>query len=356
MPRQLNRAFTAKLLTWYGINKRDLPWRRTKDPYKIWISEVMLQQTTVKAVLNFYNKWLLLFPNVHSLAGANLEKVLKSWQGLGYYNRAKNLHKAAKIIVDQFNGQLPRSLEEIRKLPGFGPYTAGAVVSIAFNEGIPIVDANIRRVFMRLLAVFGKSEPCLDKTLLPKIKRILPSRHAGDFNQGLMELGALICRSKEPICNLCPVLEFCMAYRKGIQEIIPSPKSVKIVSIKAVIAIIQNKNNKILIQKRPSFGLLADLWEFPGGKIEAFESPQTALKREINEELGSKIRLGKRVYQGHHYYTKYKVDLSAYKAQLKTPLITSSVHRWVRINELGRYPMPSGSAKIAHLILSKGHL
>ena len=286
MPDPLGAAFTLKLIHWYHKYKRDLPWRRTRDPYKIWISEVMLQQTTVKAVLNYYENWIRQFPTVKDLAEARLEVVLRAWQGLGYYNRARNLHKAAIILHEKYDGRLPRTSKELANLPGFGPYTSGAVASIAYNLRVPIIDANVRRVFMRLLAIQGKSVNAQDKVLLPKIEILLPKHNVGDFNQGLMELGALICRSKEPICSICPVRQFCKAYEKGVQEVIPLSIKAKIKKITAAVGLFYDIRGRILIQKRPDTGLLAGLWEFPGGKAKPGESLVGALKREIREELG----------------------------------------------------------------------
>ncbi|MBF0121789.1 MAG: A/G-specific adenine glycosylase [Candidatus Omnitrophica bacterium] len=349
------KAFSSTLLTWYVGHKRDLPWRHTKDPYKIWTSEVMLQQTTVATVIGYYQRWLKRFPTMKSLAQADIRDVLKAWQGLGYYNRARNFHRAAQIVIDQFGGELPQEPDGLRALPGFGPYTVGAVLSIAFNKPVTIVDANVRRVFQRILAV-QNPEASFDKDLYKLLESVISRRSPGDFNQGLMELGALICRSKEPSCNVCPVKEFCSAYKKGIQELIPVPKQLKTENIRAVVGIIKEKN-KILIQKRPSEGLLADLWEFPGGKVESRDKDlKEALKREILEETGANCSIGRYLGKVNHAYTQFRVELNVFEANVLKDFTPGKNMRWVTGKDLkNKYPMPSGSAKIVKKILKSDH-
>ncbi len=339
------------LLTWYDSHRRDLPWRRTKDPYEIWTSEVMLQQTTVAAVLGYYERWLERFPTMKSLAQADIRDVLKTWQGLGYYNRAKNFHRAAQIVIDKFGGELPQDPETLKTLPGFGPYTVGAVLSIAFNKPVTIVDANVRRVFQRILAV-QKPGSDFDKNLYKLLESVISRQSPGDFNQGLMELGALVCRSKEPACNICPVKKFCKAYQKGIQELIPEPQKLKTENIRAVVAIIK-KRDKILIQKRPDKGLLADLWEFPGGKIDSKDKDlKSGLKREIFEELGCASTILKYLGKVNHAYTQFRVELSVFEAIVADDFILGKNMRWATGKDLkNMYPMPSGSAKIIKDIL-----
>jgi A/G-specific adenine glycosylase len=351
MPEMIPRAqFVKKLLAWYRHHARDLPWRRTKDPYKIWISEVMLQQTTVKAVAGYYARWCRRFPTVKVLARANLEAVLKAWQGLGYYARARNLHQTARILVEKYDGKIPQDPDILGALPGLGPYTTGAVLSIAYGQPRPIVDANIRRVFQRLLAI-RKLPAAFDVKLSGILMNLIPAGNAGDFNQALMELGALVCRSKEPTCNVCPVSRFCQAYKQDIQEIIPEPKASNTSQIHAVVAVIRQKD-KILIQQRAAKGLLAGLWEFPGGKVQASDkTTQEALKRELSEELGQLCRVGRHLGRVRHYYTQFRVDLEVYEAFLNKITVGESV-RWVLPKDLvDKYPMPSGSAKIVRNIL-----
>jgi len=343
-------SFRKKLRGWYERHRRKLPWREIHDPYKIWISEVMLQQTTVQTVLPYYRKWIELFPDIESLSQAPLQKVLKAWQGLGYYQRAKNLYRASKIIMDKFGSKIPQEYEELRKLPGFGPYTTAAVLSFAFDKSYPALDANVRRVLMRLIAFQGEANPKNDRTLLKFFKIYIPLKEMSLFNQALMELGALVCRPKNPICLLCPISKFCQAFEKGEQEVIPRPKKRDYRKIEAVVAIIR-KNGKYLIQKRAPKGLLADLWEFPGGKREEEENLEEALHREIKEELSVEIKEERFLTRVHHAYTQFQVTLYAYECSLKNEIcLDKDHHRWVTLKALHRYPVPSGSAKIAKFL------
>jgi A/G-specific adenine glycosylase len=342
--------FQTKLKSWYTAHHRDLPWRRERDPYKIWVSEIMLQQTTVQAVIPYFIRWMELFPDMFTLSKAPLQKVLKAWQGLGYYQRAKNLHQAAKIIMRDFGGQIPQNYDDLRNLPGFGPYTTAAVLSIAFDKPFLTIDANTRRVLMRLLKRAQKAAPGIDRNLQHVFAPILPQRHPGIFNQALMELGSLVCRSKNPQCLLCPLPEFCSAYKSGEQEVIPIPEKRSYKKIDAVIGIIEKKG-KFLIQKRPSSGLLADLWEFPGGKIKKRETAEQALKREIKEEIGGEIFQERFLTKVRHSYTQYQVSLHAYSCSLKkNPILDRTRHRWVSLKGLRQYPFPSGSAKVIEFL------
>ena len=344
------QIFRRKLLSWYRHHKRDLPWRHTQDPYKIWISEIMLQQTTVSAVIPYYQKWFKRFPDITTLSKAPQQAVLAAWQGLGYYQRARNLHAAAQKIVDQYQGKFPSDYESLSKLPGFGPYTTAAVLSIAFDLPYPVLDANVRRLGMRLLRLRDKSPTKSEKRIQEFLTSILPKQHIGQFNQSLMELGALVCRPQNPSCHACPVIDFCAAYAAGKQEIIPPPKKQTYQKISAVVGIIQ-KNDRYLIQKRPPSGLMADLWEFPGGKIEPGETPEKALIREIKEELGADIQNLEPLITVKHAYTQFQVTLQAYRCQLTDiPRLPKESHRWITLKGMQRYPFPSGSAKIIRFL------
>jgi A/G-specific adenine glycosylase len=330
-----------------------LPWRRTRNPYRIWVSEIMLQQTTVPAVVPYYERWLKAFPDMRSLARAPLRKVLREWQGLGYYQRARNLHRAAGIIVREHGGKVPDEEAVLRRLPGFGPYTTAAVLSLAYGRPLPVIDANVRRVLMRVLGLRGTTGPRVDKTLCAFLDSILPAASPGDFNQAMMELGAILCRSRNPQCLSCPVLDDCRACREGTQEIIPRPKKTGIKSIEVVVAVIE-KDGQVLIQKRPEKGLLAGLWEFPGGKVEPGESRPAALKREIREELGCEIRLARRLATVRHSYTRFQVTLHAYAGTLRGPAFKPGPRRrWVTLDAIRRYPLPSGSVKIVDFLAGR---
>ncbi len=346
------KNFASDLLRWYNEHKRDLPWRQSRDPYAIWVSEMMLQQTTVATVIPYYERWLKAFPTVHVLAKTDIHDVLKAWQGLGYYNRAKNLHKAAQIVSKDYKGVLPQDALLVRALPGFGPYSTGSVLSIAYDMPLTIIDANVRRVVMRLLAIEGVADNKQDKEVEALLKEVLPQKRVGDFNQALMELGALVCRSKEPLCILCPVSKYCTAYAQGKQEIIPTPKKKEIKDIEAVIGIIK-KGEKYFIQKRPSKGLLADLWEFPGGKVEKGESKLQAIKRELKEEIDIEVSLAKHLFDVTHFYTQFRIKLAVFACQSLQVPKTDATHQWVSLKEMRTYPMPSGSAKIVEKLHEK---
>ncbi len=323
-----------------------MPWRRTTDPYAIWISEIMLQQTTVNTVIPYYERWFNIFPDVRSLARASLQKVLKAWQGLGYYARARNLHAAAKIVVKRHGSTLPSDREIVRKLPGFGPYTTAAVLSLAFDEPLPVIDANVRRVVMRLARIRGKAGSGKDVAIMAHILDVFPPKRPGAFNQAMMELGALVCKPKSPQCLLCPVSAFCRAYEAGEQEIIPAASKRSSRKIEAVVAVIE-RNGKYLIQKRPSSGLLADLWEFPGGKREPGETLEEALAREVREELGVEVRNVRPLVMVRHAYTEYRVTLHAFACDIVgEPKAGPKRLRWVAPKDLRRYPFPSGTARI----------
>ena len=310
----------------------------------------MLQQTTVQAVIPYYERWLKVFPDLRSLARAPLRKVLREWQGLGYYQRAGNLHRAAKTIVSEHNGKVPDDENVLWNLPGFGPYTAAAVLSIVYGKPLPVIDANVRRVLMRVLGIRGTAEARADKKLRAFLEAVFSKDSPGDFNQAMMELGALVCRSRNPQCLACPVQEFCRAAREGTQEIIPRPRSLRLEKIEAVVAVM-DKDCRVLIQKRPSHGLLADLWEFPGGKVEPGESLTTALRREVREELGVEIKDVRRLTTVRHAYTRFQVTLHAYTCQIRDPKFkTGPRRRWVTLDSIRKYPLPSGSVKIVEFL------
>jgi len=339
-------TFRKKIFRWYEQHARKLLWRNSRDPYKIWVSEVMLQQTTVQAVLPYYQEWMKTFPDIESLSRAPSRKVLKTWQGLGYYQRARNLHQASKIIVEKHLGRIPQDYEQLRNLPGFGPYITAAVLSIAFDKPLPVIDANVRRLLMRIMGARGEANPKNDLKLLQFLKPYFPQDKAAAFNQALMELGALVCRPKSPSCLVCPLSDFCQAFKDGEQEVIPRPKKRKYRKIEAVVAVVE-KNGRFLIQKRPPKGLLADLWEFPGGKRKTGETLKEALRREIKEELQSEVLDEKLLIKVSHAYTQYQVSLYAFRCRLtKDPSLSKNRHHWVTLHGLRNYPFPSGSAKI----------
>jgi A/G-specific adenine glycosylase len=352
--KKWDKTWHDKLFRWYRAHRRGLPWRLTGDPYKIWISEVMLQQTTVSSVVPYYKNWLRLFPDMRSLAQASRGRVLKAWEGLGYYERAKNLHLAARVMCRENDGVVPDRYEDLIALPGFGPYTAAAVLSIAYGRPCPVLDANVRRVVMRLAGIQGRLGPRLDRILLERIRTVFPERKSGEFNQAMMELGALVCRPRNPGCLLCPLQSYCLAFKRGVQEIIPTPKKRDFQEIETVVGVIRN-GRRYLIQKRPPRGLLASLWEFPGGKREKGETLRHALRRELREELGAEARISRQLLKVHHSYTRYRVTLFAFECRLSgLPKLKRGSHRWVSLKAMRNYAFPSGSARIVRFLENAG--
>ena len=310
----------------------------------------MLQQTTVGAVMPYYEKWLRVLPNVEALARAPLQKVLRTWQGLGYYQRARNLRAAARLFVRDCHGRIPANLDALLAAPGFGPYTAAAVLSLAYHRPYPVLDANVRRVMMRIMRIRGRADGRHDAKIRDRLKQLLPPRTPGDFNQAMMELGALVCRTRNPLCLRCPVQSLCGAYDAGEQEIIPQPKQKTYRRITAVVGIVEKKG-KILIQKRPASGLLAGLWEFPGGKVKRGESLKKALAREIKEELGTEVAQSKFLVKVDHSYTQFRVELHAFACRLtRAPGKRVGRSKWIALKDLRDYPFPSGSAKIIRFL------
>jgi len=342
------RKIQTRLLAWYHKEKRDLPWRRTSDPYHILVSEVMLQQTQVATVIPYYEKWIQSFPTVGSLAKAPETKVLKHWEGLGYYSRARNLHKTAKEIHQHLDGRVPESREEILKLPGIGKYTAGAILSIAFNQDAGVLDGNVKRVLSRLFRLKENgASPTSEKILWELADKMPPSGQAGDFNQAIMELGALVCLPKNPLCEKCPLNKICEGREEA--HLFPPPK-VKVATKKIeVSAAVILKNGKTYIQQRLHKGLMGGLWEFPGGKLEKNELPEQALVREIQEELGVQIEVGEKILTIKHSYTKFRVTLHVFLCRLPKGRIQATSceqWKWVTIQDLKAYPFPAANVKI----------
>ncbi len=346
----------SRLLNWYAANARDLPWRKTRDPYRVWISEIMLQQTQVEAVIPYYRRWLKRFPNVKALAEAPLKDVLATWEGLGYYSRARNLHKAAQKIVAEHNGRLPKTAEGVRQLPGIGRYTAGASASIAFNIDAAVLDGNVKRVLARVfnLADDVKS-PAGEKKLWALAESLVPPGRAGDYNQAVMDLGATICRPQNPTCLLCPLLGLCEAQKLGLQNERPvTKKKPPTPHYDVATGIIRRrKNGRVLIAQRPADKLLGGLWEFPGGKVEPDESLPDCLRREIREELGIEIEVGEQTMTLKHAYTHFKITLHVFEAKWvsgKAQAIEVADFKWALPRELAAYPMGKTDRAIAAFI------
>ena len=291
---QKNHQFAANLLAWYQANKRDLPWRqRAHDPYAIWVSEIMLQQTTVAAVIPFYERWIERFPTVQALAEAPLDDVLKHWAGLGYYARARNLHKGAQTVVTQHDGSVPSDSHTLLSLPGIGRYTAGAILSIAFDQDAPILDANVIRVLSRVYAVAGdpKTSTVTQAELWRIAQDVIPSGSAGDFNQAMMELGALICSMAAPKCAACPIEALCRAKAEGDPTAFPQFQGVKKwLDIEDVSVALRDSQRRVLIvQRSPKASLWGGLWELPRATRQESETLADCAARAVCESVGAAI-------------------------------------------------------------------
>lgn len=346
------------LLAWWDDGHADVPWRKTQDPYDIWIAEVMLQQTQVATVVPYFERWMARFPKVEDLAAAPLKEVLKIWEGLGYYSRARNLHTAAQTIVDDYGGRLPGDVAELRKLKGVGRYTAGAIASIAFDQPVPVLDGNVIRVLSRLLDLQEDVTKTNTKNYLWGVAAdLVPAFRAGDYNQALMELGQTICLPAMPRCDSCPVAEHCQARAKDTQLERPvRPPRRKIPHYDVCAGVIWREDGRILIAQRPLDGLLGGLWEFPGGKVQPGESLAGALRREIDEELGIEIEAGRTLATIKHTFTHFRITLYALHARYlsgQPQNLEVANHAWVRLDDLDHYPFGVTDQKIIKRLLEE---
>ncbi len=339
-----------QLVAWYGANARDLPWRQNPTPYRVWVSEIMLQQTSVTTVLEYYARWLTRFPNVASLAAASEQEVLSLWEGLGYYQRARRMLAAARMLVDEFDGKLPTSRAALLKLPGVGPYVANAILSMAFGRDVVALDANVIRVFMRLLAMEGTgAEKDVRKAVEHWALVGLPAGRSAEYNQGWMDFGSSTCRPRRPLCGECFLQEDCDGFRKGTQYDIPRPSSRRLQRIETAVALFLC-DSCVYLQKRPPGGLFAGMWEFPGGKVKEGESAAEAVVRECREELGVDCRVRRELVSLVHYYTVFEVTLHAFLSDLPEGLPVDAEHRWVTMDEVGDYPMPSANRQVVEAL------
>ncbi len=349
------KQFQKRLLTWFDEEFRDLPWRQTENPYAIWVSEIMLQQTQVKTVVPYYERFMAVFPSIADLAQANLEEVLKLWEGLGYYARARNLHKAAQKIVQEFGGTFPNQLEQVNELPGIGPYTAAAIMSIAFGADLPVIDGNVNRVLSRLFRVPVDPKSTAGKKIIQEKADVLFAHgRAGSYNQAIMELGALICTPRSPKCLLCPVSFFCQARLAGTESEFPIKTQKKPRPHRHIAVGIVRQNGNILIDKRKEDDMLGGLWEFPGGKVEPGETYEEAVVRELKEELGIDVRVDRFFATIEHGYSHFTISMHAYECQHvggEPQAIECSDWRWVPVHELRNYAFPRANGKLLDILL-----
>lgn len=343
-------SLQTRLLAWYHKNKRTLPWRGHPNPYAVWVSEIMLQQTRVETVIPYFERWMRLFPTVQALADASEQEALNAWEGLGYYRRARSLHQAAQVIVRDFGGRLPQRMGELMKLPGVGRYTAGAIASIAFGADEPALDGNLKRIYARLFDVTEPVDSPKGEKLLWEIARQnLPEGRAGDFNQALMDLGAALCLPKNPRCWLCPLMDLCRARQNGTQELRPLKKPKKPVPHHVHAAGVILRRGKVLLAQRPARGLLGGMWEFPNGRVEADAAGELAQVLEAGYRL--KVQRKEALGVVQHAYTHFKVTVYVFQCNLLAMSAASSVLRWVAVGKLEEYPMGKIDRWIARALL-----
>ena len=342
------------LLNWYAFHARQLPWRETNDPYAILVSEFMLQQTRVETVIPYYHNWLERFPTLTSLAAANQQDVLRVWEGLGYYSRARALHAAAGHIVRQFAGVIPVDVQALRALPGIGAYTAAALAALLGGRDELAVDANVARVASRL---FDIQQPITSQPARMKVetelRALLPQGRAGVFNQALMDLGSLVCISKMPRCADCPLSSFCLAFQRNTQTERPVKSVKKTVPTFEVAAAVIWRAEKVLLARRPQKAMLGGMWEFPGGKLEAGESAQQALVREIHEELDCAVEVSDSIGIFRHAYTHFKVRVEAFWCTLESEeprALEASELAWAAPSELDGFAMGKVDRLIARCV------
>jgi len=343
------QSFRKALIAWYLSHKRDLPWRDTTDPYRIWVSEVMLQQTQVATVVPYFHRFIDRFQDLASLADADSQEVLKVWEGLGYYARARNLHRAAQIVLKEYGGVMPDRWPEFRRLPGVGDYIAAAVLSIAFGQPYPVVDGNVKRVLARLLVV---QDPVNRASSTKRFKAIadtlLEQDEPGTFNQAMMELGAVVCKPQQPVCEGCPVQKMCRAYQSAQVQNYPVKLKKQPTPEYHIAVGVVFKNGHVLITRRKPSGLLGGLWEFPGGKIQKGERPAAACTREIKEEVNLAVKVDSHLSRVKHAYTHFKIVMDVFCCSYvsgRVALNGPADHRWIKLEQLDDFPFPKANHK-----------
>ncbi|PJF30884.1 MAG: A/G-specific adenine glycosylase [Phototrophicales bacterium] len=361
----MTAPFYDDLLAWYDQSVQPLPWRilpqdrahLVPNPYHVWLSEMMLQQTQIETVIPYYNRFINTYPTIHDLANAPLDEVLKLWEGLGYYSRCRYLHQTAKRISDQ-NGQFPPTIEGLLALPGIGRYTAGAIASIAFDLPAPVLDGNVIRLFARLTDLGDDvTLPSTKEALWDLASAWMPTQRPGDYNQALMMMGQTVCMPKHPKCDSCPIQRHCRAYANRTQHERPvKPKKSPIPHYDVAAGIIIGDDGRILIAQRPNAGLLGGLWEFPGGKREAGETMPQALIRELHEELGIMVEVGDLFIKVKHAFTHFKITLHAYICKIisGTPQLLGVQNvAWVTPDEFGQYAFGKADRAVIQALLEQ---
>ncbi|MCH1627524.1 A/G-specific adenine glycosylase [Fredinandcohnia quinoae] len=348
--------FQLDLISWFEQEQRDLPWRMDKDPYKVWVSEIMLQQTRVDTVIPYFNNFIDQFPTIETLAEAEEEKVLKAWEGLGYYSRVRNLHAAVKEVAEKYGGQVPNTAKEISKLKGVGPYTTGAILSIAYGVPEPAVDGNVMRVLSRILSIWDDiAKPKTRQQFEDIIREIISKENPSFFNQALMELGALICIPANPACLLCPVRNHCRAFAEGVQKELPVKSKKKApVPLSMAAVVLQNEDKKLLIHKRPDKGLLANLWEFPNHEsISELYTQKEQLSDFINQEFKIQTKIGEAYTTIQHIFSHLIWNITVFEGEIIGEVIESDSLKLVTVEELRQFTLPVSHQNILKSFLDR---
>jgi A/G-specific adenine glycosylase len=341
-------SLQRRLLAWYRRHRRDLPWRRTRDPYRVWVSEVMLQQTTVKAVVPYYESFVERFPDVGALAAARDDDVVAAWSGLGYYHRARNLHRGARRVRDQHGGRFPRTLEAALAIPGVGLYTASAILSIAYEVSLPVVDGNVRRVLARLFALRGprwrKDGPYYNRA-----QEVLDAGAPGDWNQAVMELGATVCTPRRPACPACPLRRDCRGLELGLVDRLPEGRARRVPVAVTIAAALVERQGRILLVRRAEGRLLGRMWEVPQTSLESRGLPD--LVSELRERHGLDVRPGRLRARARHAITFRRIRVEAYEARLaRQPPADPERYAWARPAEISALPVSSLTRKVVRAL------
>jgi A/G-specific adenine glycosylase len=351
---EVRQAVRRRLLSWFDRHRRDLPWRRDRDPYRIWVSEIMLQQTQVATVVPYFERFLQAFPTLADLAAADEQEVLRLWEGLGYYRRARHLHLAARLLAAEHAGKLPDDPAALAALPGMGRYTVGAVLSQAFDRHLPVLEANSQRVLCRLLAERGDPrQGDVRRRLWDAAEALLPRRRVGDFNQALMELGALVCTPATPRCPQCPVAAYCEARRRGMQDEVPAraarPEAVQVEEA----AVVVRRGADVLLVQRPDGGRWAGLWEFPHDALTDQETHEEAARRVVRNLTGLDAELGEELLTLRHGVTHHQITLVCFEAHHHAGRFRSPFYRrglWLPPDRLGSYPVSAPQRRLARAL------
>jgi A/G-specific adenine glycosylase len=351
--RDANRGLVTRLLAWYDRNRRDLPWRGVRDPYAVWVSEVMLQQTQVSTVLGYYAAWMRRFPSVRALAAAREADVMHAWQGLGYYSRARRLQAGARAVVERHGGLVPADRASLLALPGIGAYSAGAIASIAFGAREPLVDGNVVRVLTRRFGLRGDpGKGPLKRRLWELAGALVPGERPGDFNQALMELGATVCTPRAPICKNCPWSERCEARLRGLVEVLPElPPRAPPTRVRVALAVVRSRGRVLVVETPENATRWAGLWTFPHVEVRAKESAEAAAERAARD-VGLAVRVAEHAGRLEHTITRFRITIEAFEATVAPGAATrtrpkSPRHDWVTLEALGDRAMPAPHRKLA---------